>query len=206
MDPAPVSPFLLLLLLSPAALLFFIVVLGKLSGTLGCRPRGLPPGSLGLPLLGETVRLISAYRSEHPEPFVDERLRRLRLGQRVFTTHLFGEPTVFSADPDVNKQVLQGEGRLFQSSYPSSLTTLLGRRSLLVMRGAFHRRMHALLSATIASPTVIRDHLLPDIDHLIRRTLDSWEEKADGGESIAGRRVLLQDQAKKVGKLGEGTV
>lgn len=190
MDPAPSSPFFLL---SLAAAMLFFVLLGRLARGLG-RPGRLPPGTLGLPLLGETLRLVSAYKTEFPEPFVDERLRRLRGGQRVFTTHLFGEPTVFSADPEVNRLVLQGEGRLFESSYPSSITTLLGRRSLLLMRGAFHRRMHVLLSSTIASPAIIRDHLLPDIDRLVRRTLDAWED----GDPLAGKRVLLQDQAKKV--------
>ncbi|KAG0465229.1 hypothetical protein HPP92_019393 [Vanilla planifolia] len=53
----------------------------------------LPPGSLGLPFVGETLRLINAYRTENPEPFVDERLRRN--GTRLFTTPLFGELTVF---------------------------------------------------------------------------------------------------------------
>ncbi|MQL77782.1 hypothetical protein Taro_010195 [Colocasia esculenta] len=182
-----------LFLLPLAAAMLSFVLLGRLARCLG-RPGGMPPGTLGLPLLGETLRLISAYKTEFPDPFVDERLRRLRGGQRVFTTHLFGEPTVFSADPEVNRQVLQGEGRVFVSSYPSSITTLLGRRSLLVMRGAFHRRMHGLLGSTIASPVVIRDHLLPDIDCIIRRTLDSWED----ADCPAGNRVLLQDQAKKI--------
>ena len=194
MDPASVFPLPLLLLPPLLLLCFTILVLRKIYGALG-RPRGLPPGSLGLPLLGETMRLISAYKSGHPETFVDERLRP---GQRIFTTHLFGERTVFSADPEVNRQVLQGEGRLFEGSYPSSLTTLLGRRSLIVMHGVFHRRMHALLSATVSSPAVIRDRFLPDIDRHIRRALASWEENTGRDEPTAGRRILLQDQAKKV--------
>ncbi|RVW30684.1 Cytochrome P450 90A1 [Vitis vinifera] len=73
------------------------------------RPRGhrLPPGNLGLPLVGETLQLISAYKSANPEPFIDERVTRYG---PLFTTHVFGEPTVFSADPETNRYILQNEG------------------------------------------------------------------------------------------------
>ncbi|GFQ08642.1 cytochrome p450 90a1, partial [Phtheirospermum japonicum] len=101
----------------------------------------LPPGNLGLPFIGETLQLISAYKTENPEPFIDDRVSRYGT---VFTTHVFGEPTVFSADPDANRFILQNEGRLFESSYPGSICNLLGRHSLLLMRGSLHRRMHSL--------------------------------------------------------------
>ncbi|KAL0922306.1 hypothetical protein M5K25_006280 [Dendrobium thyrsiflorum] len=145
----------------------------------------LPPGTSGLPLLGETLRMITAYRSGRPEPFVDDRLRLY--GCRLFTTHLFGELTVFSADPDFNRLVLAGEGRTFESSYPSCISTLLGRRSLLLMKGALHKRMHSLTLTRFASPQAIRTSLLPGIDQLIRLNLRSW-----------GGSVRLLDQAKKV--------
>ncbi|KAI0502134.1 hypothetical protein KFK09_017081 [Dendrobium nobile] len=145
----------------------------------------MPPGTLGLPFVGETLRLIKAYRTEDPEPFADERMRRH--GGRLFTTHLFGERTVFSADPEFNRVVLGGEGRIFEGSYPSSMSTLLGRHSLVLMKGALHKRMHSLTLTRFASPAVIRSHLLPDIDRVVRRNLRSWP---------ASLRLL--DQAKKI--------
>lgn len=147
----------------------------------------LPPGSVGLPLVGETLRLIAAYKTEDPEPFIDERVRR---HGRLFTTHVFGERTVFSADPEFNRVVLGGEGRAVECSYPSSISTLLGRHSLLLMRGALHKRMHSLTLTRLASPAAIRDSpLLLHIDRLIQTTLDSWASHS---------RVLLLDQAKKI--------
>ncbi|KAK8955542.1 Cytochrome P450 90A1 [Platanthera guangdongensis] len=145
----------------------------------------LPPGNTGLPLIGESLRMITAYRSGNPEPFVDDRL--CRHGGRLFTTHLFGELTVFSADPEFNQLVLAGEGRTFESSYPSSISTLLGRRSLVLMKGSLHKRMHSLTLTRFASAGVIRSSLLPGIDHLIRLNLRSW-----------GESVRLLDQAKKI--------
>ncbi|KAG0463816.1 hypothetical protein HPP92_019885 [Vanilla planifolia] len=152
----------------------------------------LPPGSLGLPFVGETLRLINAYRTENPEPFVDERLRRN--GTRLFTTHLFGELTVFSADPEFNRVVLGGEGHTFEGSYPSSISTLLGRNSLVLMKGALHKRMHSLTLTRFASPAVIRSSLLPDIDLAVRRNLRSWAAAGD----LHGASLLLLNQAKKI--------
>ncbi|KAL6957884.1 hypothetical protein U1Q18_045521, partial [Sarracenia purpurea var. burkii] len=127
--------------------------------------------------------LISAYKSENPEPFIDERVARFG---PIFTTHVFGEPTVFSADADTNRFIVQNEGKLFESSYPGSISNLLGKHSLLLMKGSLHRRMHSL-TMSFANSSILRDHLLLDIDRLVRLNLESWTG-----------RVLLMDEAKKV--------
>jgi cytochrome P450 family 90 subfamily A polypeptide 1 len=138
---------------------------------------------LGLPFVGETLQLISAYKTENPEPFIDERVSRFG---SLFTTHVFGEPTVFSVDPETNRFIMQNEGKLFECSYPGSISNLLGKHSLLLMKGSLHKRMHSL-TMSFANSSIIRDHLLVDIDRLIRLNLDSWSD-----------RVLLMEEAKKV--------
>lgn len=149
------------------------------------RRMGLPPGSLGFPLIGETLQLIGAYKTENPEPFIDERVARYG---SVFMTHVFGEPTIFSADPETNRFVLQNEGKLFECSYPASICNLLGKHSLLLMKGSLHKRMHSL-TMSFANSSIIKDHLMLDIDRLVRFNLDSWSS-----------RVLLMEEAKKVTK------
>ncbi|KAB2064003.1 hypothetical protein ES319_A10G259000v1 [Gossypium barbadense] len=143
----------------------------------------LPPGNLGLPLVGETFQLIAAYKTENPEPFIDERVRRYG---SIFTTHVFGEPTVFSAEPETNRFILQNEGKLFECSYPGSISNLLGKHSLLLMKGSLHKKMHSL-TMSFANSSIIKDHLLVDIDRLIRLNLASWTD-----------RVFLMEEAKKI--------
>ncbi|KAJ6835755.1 cytochrome P450 90A1 [Iris pallida] len=153
------------------------------------RPQGrLPPGSQGMPFVGETFRLIAAFKSEDPEPFMDDRVRR---HGRLFTSHVFGERTVFSADPEFNRQVVLGEGRTFEGSYPSSIATLLGRHSLVLLKGPLHKRMHSLTLTRFASMSLLKNSLLPDIDCLVRQTLDSWKP-------LPLRPLPLLDQAKKI--------
>lgn len=166
-------------------LLFIIIisVLYLLHRTTRLRRNKLPPGTLGLPFVGETLQLISAYKSDNPEPFMDKRINRYG---SIFTTHVFGEPTVFSADPELNRFILMNEGKLFDCSYPGSISNLLGKHSLLLMKGALHKRMHSL-TMSFANSSIIKDHLLVDIDRLIRLNLDSWSN-----------RVLLMEEAKKV--------
>ncbi|KAM1253459.1 hypothetical protein FF1_041448 [Malus domestica] len=148
-----------------------------------CRRLRLPPGNLGLPFIGETLQLISAYKTENPEPFIDERVNRFG---PLFTTHVFGEPTVFSTDPETNRFILQNEGKLFECSYPGSITNLMGKHSLLLMKGSLHKRMHSL-TMSFANSSIIRDHLLDDIDRLIRLNMDSWAD-----------RIFLMEEAKKI--------
>ncbi|GLT31464.1 hypothetical protein SLA2020_061970 [Shorea laevis] len=157
---------------------FFIVFRAS-----GCRRLRLPPGSLGLPFVGETLQLIAAYKTENPEPFIDERVNRYG---PIFTTHVFGEPTVFSTDPETNRFILQNEGKLFEGSYPGSISNLLGKHSLVLMKGSLHKRMHSL-TMSFGNSTIIRDHLLVDIDRLVRLTMDSWTD-----------RILLMEEAKKI--------
>ncbi|XP_052111800.1 cytochrome P450 90A1 isoform X12 [Arachis duranensis] len=166
------------LLFSCAAIAAFLILLRRWR----YRRLRLPPGSLGLPFIGETLQLISAYKSDNPEPFMDRRLNRYGL---VFTTHVFGEPTVFSAEPEMNRFVLANEGKLFECSYPGSISNLLGKHSLLLMKGNLHKKMHSL-TMSFANSWIIKDHLLVDVDRLIRLNLDSWSD-----------RVLLMEEAKK---------
>jgi cytochrome P450 family 90 subfamily A1 len=162
---------------APPPLLFLAAVLvaATLAWILAWKPRGaarMPPGSTGLPLIGETLRLISAYKMPNPEPFLDEHLTR---HGAVFTTHIFGERTVFSADPAFNRLLLGAEGRAVECSYVSSIATLLGKHSLLLKRGDAHKRLHSLTLARLG--------------RLVLATMSDWEPAAT---------IRLLEEAKKI--------
>uniref|UniRef100_A0A6N2LU44 Cytochrome P450 n=1 Tax=Salix viminalis TaxID=40686 RepID=A0A6N2LU44_SALVM len=70
-------------------------------------PVHLPPGSMGLPLIGETIQLlIPSYNSIDIHPFIRKRIQRYG---PIFRTNLVGRQIIVSADPEVNKYIFSQE-------------------------------------------------------------------------------------------------
>ncbi|BAT16751.1 Os12g0286300 [Oryza sativa Japonica Group] len=69
----------------------------------------LPPGSRGLPILGETLDFFSQSPSLELLGFFKRRLDKYG---PVFRTNIVGEDLIVSLDPEVNNFVFQQEGRL----------------------------------------------------------------------------------------------
>ncbi|KAI3913833.1 hypothetical protein MKX01_004083 [Papaver californicum] len=176
--------FLLILLSLLFLCISFYFILIHYYNSFNLKKQGLPPGNLGLPIIGESLQLISAYKTENPEPFIDSRVYRFG---KIFTTHVFGETTVFSTEYEVNRFILMNEGKLFECSYTSSISNLLGRKSLLLLKGNLHKKMHSLTKNFISNSSNVRDHLFSDINRIIQFNLDSWSNK-----------VFLLDQTKKI--------
>jgi cytochrome P450 family 90 subfamily A1 len=127
------------------------------------------------------LRLISLYKTPNPEPFLDEHMTRY---STVFTTHIFGERTIFSTDPAFNRLLLSAEGRAVECSYVSSIATLLGKHSLPLKQGDAHKRLHSLTLGRPASPL-----LLAHIDRLVLDTMRDWKPAAT---------IRFLEEAKKI--------
>lgn len=149
------------------------------------RSAQLPAGTDGWPLVGETLDFISCAYSPRPETFIDK--RQTRHG-KVFRSHLFGSPTIVSADAEVTKCVLQSDSRSFVPSYPRSLTELMGKSSILVINGTLQRRVHGLIGAFLKSPAV-KVRLAGDMQRYVTQTMAGWED---------GQVVRIQDEAKNI--------
>ncbi|XP_064601981.1 cytochrome P450 26B1-like [Liolophura sinensis] len=91
----------------------------------------LPPGSLGLPLLGETISL-----ARQKVEFFRE--RRDKFGD-IFKTHLFFRPIVRVSGASNLKQILKGDDKIVNAIHPSGIRTLLGTESLSQSQGKIHR-------------------------------------------------------------------
>ncbi|KAH9296896.1 hypothetical protein KI387_028578 [Taxus chinensis] len=103
----------------------------------------LPPGNLGFPFIGETIPFLRALRSETPQTFFDERVKKFG---NIFKTSLTGHPTVVVNGPAGNKLLLSNEEKLVHSSTPESFVKLFGQDSVLTKRGEEHRIFRAALA------------------------------------------------------------
>ncbi|XP_041017061.1 3-epi-6-deoxocathasterone 23-monooxygenase CYP90D1 [Juglans microcarpa x Juglans regia] len=145
----------------------------------------LPLGSLGWPLIGETIEFVSCAYSDRPESFMD---KRRRIYGKVFKSHIFGSPTIVSTDAEVNKFVLQSDAKAFVPSYPKSLTELMGKSSILLINGSLQRRIHGLVGAFFKSP-LLKAQITRDMQKYVQESMANWKDD---------HPIYIQDEAKNI--------
>ncbi|KAL6840611.1 hypothetical protein ACP4OV_029475 [Aristida adscensionis] len=138
------------------------------------RPGKLPPGSLGLPVIGQSLGLLRAMRGNTAERWIQDRVDRYG---PVSKLSLFGTPTVLLTGPAANKFVFFSGALAMRQ--PRSVQRILGERSILDVVGADHRRIRGAL-AEFLKPDMLRLYV-GRIDGEVRRHLD---------ERWAGRRAV----------------
>lgn len=133
--------------------------------------KGLPPGTMGWPVFGETTEFL-----KHGPNFMKR--QRARYGS-FFKTHILGCPTIVSMDPELNRYILMNEGKGLVPGYPQSMLDILGKCNIAAVHGSAHKHIRGSLLSLIG-PLVIKDQLLPKIDEFIRSFLENWNH----GETI----------------------
>ncbi|XP_008436430.1 cytochrome P450 26A1 [Poecilia reticulata] len=127
-------------------------------------PSPLPPGSMGLPFIGETLQLVLQRRK-----FL--RMKREKYGY-IYRTHLFGNPTVRVSGAENIRHVLLGEHRLVSAQWPSSVRTILGVDTLSNMHGSQHKtKKKAILRAFSREALEL---YIPVIQEEVHTAVKSW--------------------------------
>ncbi|KAF7809026.1 cytochrome P450 85A-like [Senna tora] len=143
------------------------------------RRKGVPPGTMGWPIFGET----SGFLKQGPD-FM--KAKKARYGS-IFKTHVLGSPTIICMDPDVNKYILLNESKGLVAGYPESMRTILGDKNIAAVHGALHKHIRGSL-VSLVGPAAIRDHLLPKTDQFMRSFLHNW----------AGQTIDIQEKTKQM--------
>ncbi|XP_008813295.2 3-epi-6-deoxocathasterone 23-monooxygenase CYP90C1 [Phoenix dactylifera] len=145
----------------------------------------IPKGSMGWPVIGETLEFIACGYASRPLSFLKK--RQLMYG-KVFKSHILGIPIIISTDAEVNKVVLQNDGRTFIPFYPKSIMELLGKSSILKTNGDLHKRLHGLVGGFLKSPS-LKEHITKDIEKSVMQSLVNWKYK---------QCIYIQDETKEV--------
>ncbi|XP_062189994.1 taxadiene 5-alpha hydroxylase-like [Phragmites australis] len=131
-------------------------------------PAKLPPGSLGLPVIGQSLGLLRAMRGNTAERWIRDRVDRYG---PVSKLSLFGSPTVLLTGPAANKFVFFSGALAMRQ--PRSVQRILGEKSILDIVGSDHRRIRGAL-AEFLKPDMLRLYV-GKIDGEVRRHLEeSW--------------------------------
>ncbi|XP_050228110.1 abscisic acid 8'-hydroxylase 4 [Mercurialis annua] len=132
----------------------------------------IPPGSRGLPFIGETLQFMAAINSS--KGFYDfVRIRRLRYGN-CFKTNIFGQTHVFVSTTESAKAILNNESGLFTKRYIKSIGELVGDGSLLCASHQHHKLIRSRLINLFSTTSL--SVFIKQFDQLILSSLHNWEE------------------------------
>nr|XP_023922839.1 cytochrome P450 87A3-like isoform X3 [Quercus suber] len=134
----------------------------------------LPPGSMGIPLIGETLDFLVSNNSLDTPPFIKKRM--MKFGP-IFRTSLAGRPIVVSSDPEFNYYVFQQDGKLVEQWYMDSFDKLIGQD--VITRVSNHRDIHKYIRNSILShvgPEALKNKLLPHFEDAISQKLQGWSK------------------------------
>ncbi|XP_052184159.1 abscisic acid 8'-hydroxylase 2-like [Diospyros lotus] len=167
MQPLFPPPFfgplpLLLLPFAPVVLLLFFLVQWRQP-----RDKPLPPGSMGWPYIGETLK----FYTENPNSFFSNRQKRYG---DTFKTQILGCPCVMISSPEAAKTVLVSHAHLFKPTYPPSKMKMIGPHALFFHQGAYHSMLKKLVQASFV-PSAIRASV-PQIERIALSLLPAWEK------------------------------
>ncbi|OMO86021.1 Cytochrome P450 [Corchorus capsularis] len=130
----------------------------------------LPPGSMGLPFVGESFHFFAPYTSSDVSPFIKTRMERYG---SLFRTSLVGRKIVVSTDPDVNRFIFQQEGKLVQSWYMDSFDDIVGKDNVLSSHGFLHKYLRNLVLNLFGSEN-LKERLLSEIEELTSKHMQFW--------------------------------
>ncbi|VAH35056.1 unnamed protein product [Triticum turgidum subsp. durum] len=159
-----------------------------------CSTGRLPPGSMGLPLVGETFQFFKPSPSLDVPVFYKQRLKRYG---PVFKTSLVGQPVVVSMDAEVNRFIFQQEGKLFRSWYPDTTNNIFGKESVASYDGSFHKYIRSFASRLFGLES-LKDVLLAEMDRNVKHSLAAWAAEPAIEVKDAVANMIFDLTAKKL--------
>ncbi|KAK8988532.1 hypothetical protein V6N11_029919 [Hibiscus sabdariffa] len=112
---------LLILVIFSPVLSLALLIYYKISSNYASDPN-LPPGKMGLPLIGESIELLLTGRRGHPEKFLNDRMEKY--SSKIFKTWIFGEPMAVVCGATGNKFLFSNENKLVTSWWPDSVNKI----------------------------------------------------------------------------------
>ncbi|KAL5792481.1 hypothetical protein ACOSP7_001075 [Xanthoceras sorbifolium] len=154
----------------------------------------LPPGSFGLPIIGQTLDFFRTHSIYEMPPFIKKGYERYG---PLFRTGLLGEKMVISTDPDVNYSLFQQENQSLVLWYGGTFSEVIGEDSLLAKHGNPHKYIKNL-ALHFVGPENLKAKLLHEMDVATQRHLHSWATNGSVEVKDACRNMMFEFVAKKL--------
>ncbi|KAJ0260428.1 hypothetical protein HA466_0066330 [Hirschfeldia incana] len=98
----------------------------------------LPPGSMGFPIIGETIEFFKPCGFLEIPSFFQNRMQRYG---SLFRSNIMGSKTVISTDSDVIFEIFRQENQSFELSYPAVFVKVFGKDNLFFKTGNIHKHI-----------------------------------------------------------------
>ncbi|KAF5186635.1 Cytochrome p450, partial [Thalictrum thalictroides] len=145
----------------------------------------LPPGSLGIPIIGQSLSFARALRDNTAEKWLEDRVNKYG---PISKLTLFGKPTIFIHGQEANKFVFTGNS--LNNQQPTSVQTLLGKRNLTGVSGQDHKRLRGALM-TFLKPEVLKQYV-GKMDREIKKHFEMhWQGKETVTEIVDNVRSVM---------------
>ncbi|KAK9111257.1 hypothetical protein Scep_018776 [Stephania cephalantha] len=150
--------------------LMILLVFALLRSWVTSRAMGGIPGSMGWPIIGESLSFISEFSSPHGI-YNFMKKRQLRYG-KVFKSSILGRSTVFMTGTEASKILLSGKDGMVSLNLFYAGKQLMGPTSLLQTTGEAHKQLRRLIAEPLSIDSMKK--YLQFINNLAIDTLDQW--------------------------------
>ncbi|WJX64680.1 hypothetical protein P8452_49429 [Trifolium repens] len=153
------------------ALLLLIPILFLLRRTK--QSKRVPPGSLGIPIIGQSLGYLRARRANTAEKWIEDRINKYG---PISKLSLFGTPTVLIHGQAANKFIFSNGGGNIVNMQIQSIKMILGDRNLQELSGKDHSRVRGAL-VSFLKPESLKQYVCK-IDEEVRSHIQMhWEGK-----------------------------
>ncbi|KAG2632498.1 hypothetical protein PVAP13_2NG110700 [Panicum virgatum] len=154
----------------------------------------LPPGSMGLPIVGETLQLLKSSSSLDIPDFYKLRLKRYG---HLFKTSFVGKPVVVSMDMEFNRFMFRHNDKLFQLWYPDTINSIFGKKSISACYGSIHKYFRSF-AAPLYAPKNLKEAFVSEMESIITESLRTWAANPNIEVKEAMTDMLFRITIKKV--------
>ncbi|KAK1284195.1 hypothetical protein QJS10_CPB21g01622 [Acorus calamus] len=142
----------------------------------------VPPGSLGLPFIGETIGFLRALKRDKAQEWISKRVTKYG---SVFKTSVLGCPTVFIVSATGNRFVFHSNDNSIMINHPKTIVTILGKHTMLELSGNLHKLMRGAVSSFLG-PEMLRKYV-GEMDLLVKQQLSL---ELGGKETVKAVKLL----------------
>ncbi|KAL5733020.1 hypothetical protein ACOSP7_032360 [Xanthoceras sorbifolium] len=138
-----------------------------------------PPGSLGIPLIGESISFIRALKQDKPEEWIQKHIDKYGL---VFKTSLMGSKAVVLTGQAGNRFMFSNSDNGIAGNQVGTAANILGKRSIFEVSGDRHKLVRGAIMSFLKPESLQR--FVGKMDLLVQQQLFQELENTESVQMV----------------------